>query len=236
MKLEKLVSEAQRGDDDAFYQLIYLHKEKLYKVAYAFLRNEADALEAIQEATCRAYLKLSQLRQPEYIATWLTRIVIHVCMDEQKRKKRWYLIPSDLDNRVSGEPLLIDQSATRLHLEDALSRLTPLHRHVIILKYFEDLTIPEIAEVLGDQNLAAQGIGGASPRSGRGVVNTWERISGSQGLSRNCGMKMNGWRTSRCQLTLIHIYAAECSWQNNGRQEIVAGLGHDGEQQPPSVY
>ncbi|QRG69638.1 sigma-70 family RNA polymerase sigma factor [Brevibacillus choshinensis] len=149
MKLEKLVAEAQRGDDEAFYQLIYLHKDKLYKVAYAFLRNEADSLEAIQEATCRAYLKLSQLRQPEYISTWLTRIVIHVCMDEQKRKKRWILDSSHLDHRERKEPLMSDQAATRLHLEDALARLAPLHRHVIILKYFEDLTIREIAAVLG---------------------------------------------------------------------------------------
>ncbi|MED4751370.1 sigma-70 family RNA polymerase sigma factor [Brevibacillus choshinensis] len=149
MNLEQLVAEAQRGSDDAFYQLLNMHKEKLYKVAYAFLRNETDALEAIQEATCRAYLKLSQIKQPEYISTWLTRIVIHVCMDEQKRKKRWVLHPSHLDAQPEKEPTFSAQSATRLHLEDALERLTPLHRHVIILKYFEDLTIREIATVLG---------------------------------------------------------------------------------------
>lgn len=149
MNLEHLVKEARSGNDEAFYQLMRLHKDKLYKVAYAFLRNETDALEAIQEATCRAYLKLSQVKHPAYVSTWLTRIVIHICTDEQRRKKRLILRstqPETGAGEIIGES---DQAAIRLHLEEALAKLAPLYRHVVILKYFEDLTIREIATVLG---------------------------------------------------------------------------------------
>ncbi|WNC16943.1 sigma-70 family RNA polymerase sigma factor [Brevibacillus brevis] len=149
MNLEQLVKEAQRGDDEAFYQIMSLHKEKLYKVAYAFLRNETDALEAIQETTCRAYLKLTSLKQPAYITTWLTRIVIHLCTDERKRKNRIVLDSSHRETLREGEAWEAERAATRLHLEEALDRLSPLHRRIIILKYFEDWTIREIASVLG---------------------------------------------------------------------------------------
>ncbi|MCM3080991.1 sigma factor [Brevibacillus invocatus] len=103
MNLEQLVLEAQKGDNHAFYQLMQMHKERLYRVAYAFLRNEQDALEAIQETTCRAYLKMSQLRQPAFFSAWLTRILIHCCIHEQKRQKRWVMEDKDhdlADNRV----------------------------------------------------------------------------------------------------------------------------------------
>jgi RNA polymerase sigma factor (sigma-70 family) len=105
VNLEQLVSSAQQGDDDAFYKLMQTHKEKLYRVAYAFFRNETDALEALQEVTCRAYLKLPKLKQPAYVSTWLTRIMIHVCVDEQKRKKR--SLASDMG---SDAPIRDDRS------------------------------------------------------------------------------------------------------------------------------
>ncbi|USG63798.1 RNA polymerase sigma factor [Brevibacillus ruminantium] len=146
MNLEQLVSAAQHGDDDAFYQLMLMHKDKLYRVAYAFLRSEQDALEALQEVTYRAYVKLPKLKQPSYVSSWLTRIMIHLCIDEQNRKKRWS------GSEAVGEPASqdhADMSDIRLQVEDAIERLSHVHRQIIILKYFEDLTIREIAATLG---------------------------------------------------------------------------------------
>lgn len=145
MNLEQLVREAQQGDDQAFYQLIHMHKERMYRVAYAFLRTEVDALEAIQEATCRAYLKLSTVKQPAYFTTWLTRLLIHLCIDEQKRKKRWVLEATDRESIDTS----VDHPDERILLQTAMERLSPIQRQVIILKYFEDLTIREIASLLG---------------------------------------------------------------------------------------
>ncbi|MGG4442013.1 sigma-70 family RNA polymerase sigma factor [Brevibacillus fortis] len=149
MNLEQLVSHAKNGDDDAFFQLVSLHKEQLYKIAYAFLRNETDALEAIQETTCRSYLKLARLKQPAYFRTWLTRILIHICLDEQKRRKRLVLDPmvEDAVERVSTH--MDEQNIERIQIEEALARLSPHYRRIIILKYFEDRTIRDIAQVLG---------------------------------------------------------------------------------------
>lgn len=144
MNLEQLVLEAQKGDNHAFYQLMQMHKERLYRVSYAFLRNEQDALEAIQETTCRAYLKLTQLKQPAFFSTWLTRILIHCCIHEQKRQQRWNM--EDRDRELADSR--VDHTDDRLLLQDAMAKLSPAQRQIIILKYFEDLTIREIATLL----------------------------------------------------------------------------------------
>ncbi|MGZ0052942.1 sigma-70 family RNA polymerase sigma factor [Brevibacillus gelatini] len=149
MNLEQLVSQARQGDDEAFYQLICQQQQQLYSVAYAFLRNELDALEAIQEATCRSYLRLSRLKQPAHFRTWLTRILIHVCLDELKRKKRFAPDFPDADGLTDPNRKQWEHTADKIDIEEALAKLTPVYRSSIILKYFEDLTIREIALRLG---------------------------------------------------------------------------------------
>lgn len=143
MTTEERVAAAQNGDDEAFYELVCAEKERLYRIAYAYLKNEADALEALQEATCRAYLKLRKLKEARYFQTWLTRILIHYCIDEQKRKRRvlpLYELPDTL-----AHDLALDD---KLRLELAIDRLPPNYRHIIILKYYEDMTLTDISKLL----------------------------------------------------------------------------------------
>ena len=138
MTTEERVAAALNGDDDAFYDLVGAEKERLYRIAYAYLKNEADALEALQEATCRAYLKLRKLKEARYFHTWLIRILIHYCIDEQKRKRRMlplYELPETL-----AQDLALDE---KLSLELAIDRLQPNYRHIIILKYYEDMTLAD---------------------------------------------------------------------------------------------
>lgn len=140
---EELVRSAQSGDHEAFHQLISASKEKLYSIGYSYLHNEADVLEAIQETTCRAYTKLGRLREPRYFQTWLIRILIHYCMDEQKRKA------AILPLYHMTEPLAADLALDdKLQLEMTINRLPAKLRHIIILKYYEDMTLAEIANLL----------------------------------------------------------------------------------------
>lgn len=86
MNNEGLVLAAKCGDDEAFYALIILHKDKMYRIAYTYMKNETEALEAVQEATCRAYVQLRKLREPSYFGSWLIRILMNYCVDELKRR------------------------------------------------------------------------------------------------------------------------------------------------------
>ncbi len=65
LSTEELLMAAQAHDHEAFHQLVSANKQKLYSIAIAYLKDENDALEAIQETTCRAYTKLAKLKEPK---------------------------------------------------------------------------------------------------------------------------------------------------------------------------
>ncbi|OAB44334.1 sigma-70 family RNA polymerase sigma factor [Paenibacillus glacialis] len=140
MLQEDLVKAAQRGDHEAFHQLVSGNKQKLYSIAISYLKDENDALEVIQETTCRAYTKLTRLKEPRYFQTWMIRILIRCCIDEQKRKRKMIQVT---------EPLAADLELDfKLSMEMAINLLAPKLRHIIILKYYENMTLSEIANLL----------------------------------------------------------------------------------------
>lgn len=141
--LAELVLRAQRGDGEALFRLVQADKERLYRIALAYLKNQADAVEAVQEATCRAFGKLRQLKEPEFFYTWLVRILIRYCIDEQKRKRK--SLPLLQVTEQLAQELDLD---TRLQLELAVEKLKPKYRHIIILKYYQDMTLIQIASLL----------------------------------------------------------------------------------------
>jgi RNA polymerase sigma-70 factor (TIGR02954 family) len=139
---EELVIAAQSGDNDAFYSLVSSYSENLYNIAYCYLKDQQEALEAVQETTCRAYVKLKKLKQPQYFKTWLTKILINYCIDEQKRRKEVIELSKEkaAEENLSPEDTIV--------LEEAVNKLDIKYKHVIILKYFQDMTISDIANVL----------------------------------------------------------------------------------------
>ena len=149
MEKDKLAVRAAKGDEAAFTALMDSERHRLYRIASAYLGNEADALEAIQEAVCRAWLKRRDLRQPEYMTTWLIRILIRVCADELQRRRRLAVsdrIGEEVDQRVYDE--MSDEAERRLDMAEALQILEHPYRDVILLKYQEDMTLTEIAKVM----------------------------------------------------------------------------------------
>lgn len=150
MNNELLALAAKNGDDAAFYSLVTQQEGKMYRIAYTYLRNEDDALEAVQEATCRAYVRVRRLREPSFFVSWLIRILMNYCADEVKKRDRrngrkYKLATTATDqDLVSGESILLE----RLLLESAVEELDANYRTVIQLKYYHDMTITEIARTL----------------------------------------------------------------------------------------
>ncbi|WP_237178994.1 sigma-70 family RNA polymerase sigma factor [Paenibacillus sp. MMS18-CY102] len=140
---EALILATLRGDSESFRKLLAADKEKIYAIALAYLKNEAEALEAIQEATCRAYIHLAKLKEPRYFHTWFIRILIRCCIDEQKRKRK--LLPLFHVPEPLAADLKLDE---KIAMELAIDTLQPKLRHIIILKYYKDMTLPEIASLL----------------------------------------------------------------------------------------
>lgn len=137
----ELARKAIRGDNDAFLQLMFIHKEALYRTALAYLKNEQDALEAMQEVTVRAYEKIKTLRMPEYAKTWLIRIMMNYCHDVLQKKKRYVLDENVVVlNGVSDD-------FTYLEVEEALNHLSEKERQLVHMKYLHDIKIKDIADM-----------------------------------------------------------------------------------------
>ena len=112
----------------------------LYGVAVLTLGSESAAVDAVDEAVYRGYRSYPKLRQPQFFQTWLIRIVLNVCRDELRRRKR--------ELAVETIPETAAEEYDALPLKEAIRRLPPPLRDVIILRYFTGLTLEETAETL----------------------------------------------------------------------------------------
>lgn len=101
--------------EDQFINEFHSMKSQLYRIALLYLRNEASALEAVDETVFLAYKNLRKLKQPAYIKTWITRILINVCKKELKRAKRV--------TSIEEAPEQTHFDLDSLPLKDAIARL-----------------------------------------------------------------------------------------------------------------
>ncbi|CAM3510117.1 sigma-70 family RNA polymerase sigma factor [Paenibacillus lupini] len=146
MDRDEYAAAAIKGDDEALIARIQMDQSRLYGIAYSYMRNEADALEAIQETTFRVWNKRRTLRDPKVFTTWMTRILIRVCLDEQKKRRREQPLNNELIERDTLAAT--ENGVDRMDLAVQLQKLTAKYRMVIVLKYYRDMTITEIAELL----------------------------------------------------------------------------------------
>lgn len=146
MDRDDCAAAAIKGDDDALIARIQMDQSRLYGIAYSYMRNETDALEAIQETTFRVWSKRRSLRDPKVFTTWVTRILIRVCLDERKKRLRERPLSNGLPERDAQTAT--EHGIDRLDMAVQLQRLPSKYRMVIVLKYYRDMTITEIAELL----------------------------------------------------------------------------------------
>ncbi|MGG0824812.1 sigma-70 family RNA polymerase sigma factor [Paenibacillus turicensis] len=130
-------------DEDLFFKRLSTEQHKLYSIAYSYMRNEADALEVVQEVACRAWMKRKNLKNEQAFTPWLIRITVNCCVDELRRKKR--VFPTDT---IHDEPVHEMKRNDQIDLERAFDHLKHKHRHVVMLKYYQDMTTAQIAKVL----------------------------------------------------------------------------------------
>ncbi|MDG4657294.1 sigma-70 family RNA polymerase sigma factor [Ectobacillus antri] len=140
------VKQAINGNTEAFEALLYASEEKLYYTALSYMKNKEDALDAIQEATCKAYLSLKQLKKPEFFSTWLFRILICECYRLLKHKQR--VLPYEESELIKRLPHKQTEKNDTVDISGALSQLNYFYQTAIILYYYHDLSIKQIAEVM----------------------------------------------------------------------------------------
>ncbi len=122
-----------------FVERVEKVKQKLYRIAYLYVGNEASALECVDEAVYKGYKAVRQLKEDSYFETWLTRILINECKKELRRATRW-----SFEKLPETSEVVYDT----LPLKEAIGKLKRELKEVIILRYFEGYTLAETACVL----------------------------------------------------------------------------------------
>jgi RNA polymerase sigma-70 factor, ECF subfamily len=126
----------------AMEELYHVHGARLKSIAYHIVGNRHDAEDAVQETFLKLHRSLHAFQGNSAIGTWLCRIVINVCYDIARRRRR------ETEAPPGDGPAPNQQIALRVALRDALGRIHPKHRMVFLLFESEGLRHSEIAAIL----------------------------------------------------------------------------------------
>ncbi len=146
---DALVDAAQRGDPKALDALLRQHYDRLYRLCRRLAGNDADALDATQEALMAIVRGLPRFDKRASFITWSYRVTTNACLDELRRRGRRPEPVDDIGSRVAGHADFTGGIADRLTLDEALAALPQEFRVAVVLRDVCALDYAEIAEVLG---------------------------------------------------------------------------------------
>lgn len=133
---------SNKVNDERLLQLIEVDKERLYKLAYIYVKNEEDAKEIVQETVYKAFMSIKKLKNIEAFNGWITKILVNSSMDCIRKRKKLIFIEEEKLRDIEA----LDKNY--LDLYEAVDKLQGLDKTVIILKYFQDYKIKDIALIL----------------------------------------------------------------------------------------
>lgn len=119
--------------------------ESYYRLAFSYVHQEADAMDIVQEGAYRAMLKADTLRETSYAGTWVYRIMINEAKEYLRKNRTEYAEPEEIP---AG-----DGSYNDLELKEVVDQLPEQEKTLIILRFYEDKQLSEIAEIL-QENLS----------------------------------------------------------------------------------
>jgi RNA polymerase sigma-70 factor (ECF subfamily) len=161
-----IIEACKAGDREAFHHLFLAHKDRVFSVALHFSGNEASARDVTQQVFLKLFTSISQFRRESEFTTWLYRIVVNACVDDQRKHRRFVPFSPEIEVKSmsggGGQERAYQRRQVADSVRQAISELSPKLRLPILLKYVEGLSYDEIAETLGCS------IGTVSSRLNRG--------------------------------------------------------------------
>jgi RNA polymerase sigma-70 factor (ECF subfamily) len=151
---DRVIKDCQQGDREAFRLLFEAYKDRVFSIAvYSFHGDQTTAGDVTQQIFLKLMTSIGQFRGESQFTTWLHRLVVNTCIDEQRRRKRHLGFGETVASHATGERKPPEQRYERKELADAvkvaIGQLKPKFRMPVLLKYMEGLSYEEIADVLG---------------------------------------------------------------------------------------
>lgn len=137
----KLVARAKAGDKQALLDLILAREREFFGLSYVYMRNEQDAADALQDMIVILYSRIQTLKKEESFYSWANQILVRCCLTKLRRNKRWLLTPDGHEEAAEHS------CEAGLDLLNAVHKLPPAQRDVILLFYYADKTFEEISEM-----------------------------------------------------------------------------------------
>lgn len=169
METKLLVKRAKKGDKDALVKLIMGKKDDYYRLAYVYLNNKEDTLDAIEDMIVILYENIYKLRKNEAFYSWSKTILVNCCKKIIGKRKKTVSIDYIDALACNGD---METKDNRILLESYLSELEEKQREVIKLRYFLDLEYTTIADIL---NIP---LGTVKSRLSNGINRLKERFGG----------------------------------------------------------
>lgn len=141
---EFLISKAQSGDKEGFTAAIYRVKDKAYRVAYCYMNEQQDSIDAVHNAIEKAFKNFKHLKNASYFSTWFIRIVINECKLFLRKKKKNNLLLQDLYQKNFTSIGTVEEN---IDLNMLLSNLPENDRALINMKFYLGFTLDEISDL-----------------------------------------------------------------------------------------
>ncbi|MCM1494854.1 MAG: sigma-70 family RNA polymerase sigma factor [Bacteroides sp.] len=143
-QIERLTVKAARGNAKAYGQLIEYYKEYLYRTAWLSMKDEEQALDVVGECILRGFRFIHTLKNPGYFKTWITRILLNAIQDYYGKNPKL----ESTEELYIAAPEASISSEEKMDLYQAIDRLPEKYKTVIVLKYFDEMKVSEIAYVM----------------------------------------------------------------------------------------
>ena len=150
MTENQMIDELIKGQEQAFVQLMQQYGNKLLGTCYLILRDRGEAVDVVQETFVRVFKSIKSFNRKSSLYTWIYRIAINLSRDTLRKRSH----DLSLNEELIDDSDSLNQLEQKLHLEElkiGLARLNPIFREVLVLFYYQDLSIAQISELLKEK-------------------------------------------------------------------------------------
>jgi len=149
MNDEEAIRQCQVGNKDGFRHLVDRYQDVLYGTAYLMTGNQTAAEDHVQEAFVSAWKSIGSFQVGRPVKPWLVRILVNKVIS-QRRNHRPATSPIEVaEETIQAAQSVAEEVENRDEVGRALAGLSGEHRRIVQLRYFTDLSVPEISNVLG---------------------------------------------------------------------------------------